>query len=113
MSFLKRKKESPAASHRETAGPDHPETVPIDAVVPRVRVAVSGKVTRMTMRPTSGQPALAVCVSDETGTVTAVWTGRREIGGVTLGRRMVIEGVPMRRGPNVEFTNPVYTLLPR
>ena len=46
-------------------------------------------------------------------TVTAVWTGRREIGGVTLGRKIAIEGVPVMHGDHLEFTNPHYTLLPR
>ena len=67
----------------------------------------------MRARPTSGLPALVLSISDETGTATAVWTGRRSIGGVTLGRRLTIEGVPLRRGDQLEFTNPVYTLLPR
>ncbi len=79
----------------------------------RQRVCVCGKVTRMTARPTAGQPALAVSISDDTGTVTAVWTGRRAIGGITLGRRIAIDGVPVMRGDHLEFTNPGYTLLPR
>jgi hypothetical protein len=54
-----------------------------------------------------------VTISDETATVTAVWTGRREIGGVTLGRRIAISGVAVRRGDHLEFKNPDYTLLPR
>ena len=97
---------------------------PIDALVPpqctqiaetqaRQHVCVSGKVIRMTARPTAGQPALAISISDDTGTVTAVWTGRREIGGVTLGRKIAIDGVPVMRGDHLEFTNPGYTLLPR
>ncbi len=86
---------------------------PIGEAQPRQRVCVIGKVTRMTARPTSGQPALAVSISDDTGTVTAVWTGRREIGGITLGRRVAIDGVPVRRADHLEFTNPGYTLLPR
>lgn len=80
---------------------------------PRQLVCVTGKVTRMTARPTSGQPALAVMVSDDTGTVTAVWTGRRSIGGITLGRRIAIKGIAITRGTHLEFTNPSYTLLPR
>lgn len=86
---------------------------PICDAQARERVCVVGKVTRMTARPTSGQPALAVSISDGTGTVTAVWTGRREIGGITLGRRVAIEGVPVKRADHLEFTNPGYTLLPR
>ena len=90
-----------------------PASTSIRDTSPRQRVCITGKVTRMTARPTGGQPALAITVSDDTGIVTAVWTGRREIGGVTLGRRIAIEGVPVMRGDHLEFTNPGYTLLPR
>lgn len=101
--------------HRESRQAPSQEVVgtPISDAQPRQRVCVIGKVTRMTARPTSGQPALAVSISDDTGTVTAVWTGRREIGGITLGRRVAIDGVPVRRADHLEFTNPGYTLLPR
>ena len=90
-----------------------PQCTQIAETQPRQHVCVSGKVIRMTARPTSGQPALAISISDDTGTVTAVWTGRREIGGVTLGRKIAIDGVPVMRGDHLEFTNPGYTLLPR
>jgi RecG-like helicase len=108
MSLLRRKHEDLPA---ETVQP--PNSTPIAETQPRQRVCVSGKVIRMTARPTSGQPALAISISDETGTVTAVWTGRREIGGVTLGRKIAIDGVPVKHGDHLEFTNPHYTLLPR
>jgi RecG-like helicase len=90
-----------------------PPATPIGDAQPRQHVRVAGKVTRMTARPTAGQAALAVSISDDTGTVTAVWTGRRAIGGITLGRRVAIEGVPVMHGDHLEFTNPGYTLLPR
>jgi hypothetical protein len=90
-----------------------PVSVDIADVQARQPVCVCGKVTRMTARPTLGQPALAVSIADETGTVTAVWTGRRSIGGITLGRRIAIKGVAGLRGTHLEFTNPSYTLLPR
>jgi len=80
---------------------------------PRRNVRVCGQVTRMRARPTSGLPALAVSISDDSGTAIAVWTGRRAIGGVALGRRLVIEGVATRRGDQLEFMNPEYTLLVR
>ncbi len=111
MSFLKRKREG-AAIEVATAPPE-PVSTTIAAIESRQLVRVCGKVTRMTARPTTGQPALAVSIADETGTVTAVWTGRRGIGGVTLGRRLAVEGVPMRHGNHFEFTNPKYTLLER
>ncbi|HEY5423793.1 MAG TPA: OB-fold nucleic acid binding domain-containing protein [Ilumatobacteraceae bacterium] len=110
MALLRRKRDDQQV---ETTPAPAPASIPMCDAVPRERVCVSGKVVRMTARPTSGQPALAVSISDETGTVTAVWTGRREIGGVTLGRKIAISGVPVLRGDHLEFTNPDYTLLPR
>ncbi len=109
MSFLRRKPES------ATVPPSCPEpvAVAIAEAAERACVCVCGKVTRMTARPTSGQPSLAVSITDGTGTITAVWSGRRSIGGVTLGRRMAVEGVAIRHGTHLEFTNPKYTLLPR
>lgn len=77
----------------------------------RQTVRVAGQVTHMRMRPTSGLPALAVTIADGSGTAVAVFTGRRSIGGIGLGRRLAIEGVPVRRGALLEFTNPAYVLL--
>jgi RecG-like helicase len=108
MSLLRRKHENLPPNRIEP-----PKSTPIAETQPRQHVCVSGKVIRMTARPTSGQPALAISISDDTGTVTAVWTGRREIGGVTLGRKIAINGVPVMHGDHLEFTNPNYTLLPR
>jgi hypothetical protein len=109
MSLLRRKQQE--TQWVETVA--EPESTPIAATQPRERVCVCGKVIRMTARPTAGQPALAISISDDTGTVTAVWTGRREIGGITLGRRIAINGVAVRHGDHLEFTNPGYTLLPK
>jgi RecG-like helicase len=109
VALLKRNRNKAAAT------PDvlEPVTTPIAEAQPRQRVRICGKVTRMTARPTTGQPALAVSISDDTGSIVAVWTGRRSIGGITLGRRVMIDGVSLRRGAQLEFTNPRYTLMPR
>ena len=107
MALLRRKQRD----DQPIASIELPECTPICDTEPRQWVRVSGKVVRMTARPTSGQPALAISLSDETGIVTAVWTGRREIGGVTLGRKIAIEGVAVKHGDHLEFTNPGYTLL--
>jgi hypothetical protein len=93
--------------------PTDPSIVPIADAPARRYVRVSGQVTRMRARPTTGLPALAVSISDDSGTAVAVWTGRRSIGGVALGRRLVVEGVAVRRGAQLEFMNPEYTLLAR
>jgi hypothetical protein len=87
-----------------------PGIVSIAQASPRTPIRICGQITRMRARPTNGLPALAVSVADATGTVTAVWTGRRTIGGVSLGRTVVIEGVAVQHGDHLEFTNPAYTL---
>jgi hypothetical protein len=92
------------------AKPADPEIVPISDVIERRRVRVRGQITRMRARPTSGLPSLAISVADATGSITAVWTGRRSIGGISLGRTVIIEGVPARHGGQLEFVNPAYTL---
>jgi len=90
---------------------------PLDAVriadaMARTPVRIVGQVVRIRSRPARGLPSLAVTISDESGSVVAVWTGRRAIGGVTLGRRLVVEGVGRPVGRQLELTNPAYTLLP-
>ena len=108
MALLRRRR-----SKRMETGSLDPSIVRIADAQARHRIKVRGQVTRMRARPTSGLPALAVSISDDSGTVIAVWTGRRMIGGIVLGRALVIEGVAIRRGPQLEFMNPAYTLLPR
>lgn len=106
MALLRGRKSTPDA-------PDHgvPQHTAIADVVARRPVRVVGQVVRMRARPTGGQPSLAVTVSDDTGSVVAVWTGRRAIGGITLGRSVMLDGVPRIVGERLEFVNPAYTLL--
>lgn len=86
-------------------------TAMADAVARR-RVCVVGSVTRMRTVPSHGLPSLSVTLSDGTGSVVAVWSGRRSIGGVALGQRIALDGVAVQRGNLLEFTNPAYQLLP-
>lgn len=102
MGLFRRSKPAPPAVD--------PTLISIGDAPARTHVRVCGQITRMRTRPTSGLPSLAVSVSDDTGTATAVWTGRRSIGGISLGRTVVIEGVAVQRGDHLEFTNPAYTL---
>lgn len=89
------------------------ETIVAIAAAPaRQRVRVAGQVMRIRTRPISGNPSLAITFTDDTGSAIAVWTGRRSIGGITLGRRLVIEGVGRQVGDRLEFTNPEYELRP-
>ena len=49
-------------------------------------------IRRMTVLPLEGKEALQVLLSDGTGEVVAVFMGRRGIGGLSLGKRVVVEG---------------------
>ncbi len=50
---------------------------PIEALPLRVPVRVGGEVTRMRITPRSGIPALEVVVSDGSGDLAVLFTGRR------------------------------------
>jgi hypothetical protein len=85
--------------------------IPMAEVPLRTSVTVCGKVTRMRTRPAHGVPALVVTLRDETGFVTAIWTGRRTIGGIALGRTICLEGVGTKASDGITFMNPEYTLI--
>jgi hypothetical protein len=102
--FRRRKGDSPAVE--EISYPA------ISSLVPRVNTAIRGRVVRIVRQPAQGLPTLLVRIEDESGFATAVWSGRRSIGGLDLGRKVVIEGVPMASATGLRFFNPAYTLLP-
>jgi hypothetical protein len=84
----------------------------IDSLPLRVPVRVGGEITRMRITPRSGIPALEVVVSDGTGDLAVVFTGRRSIGGMTNGRGVLFEGVAHQERGHTVLLNPAYTLLP-
>ena len=53
---------------------------------------IAAAVRRITVRPGEGFDSLEALLSDGTGEVTAVWTGRRSIPGLSLGTRMILQG---------------------
>lgn len=85
---------------------------PIGEVVARRRVTVTGAVSQVRARPRDGVPSLLVTIADGSGSINVHWMGRRSLGGVTLGRRLRVEGVPCLHRGRLEFTNPAYELLP-
>lgn len=95
----------------ETAPQEAVHGIPMADVPLRTPVIVCGKVTRMRTRPAQGVPALVVTLRDETGFVTAIWTGRRTIGGIALGRTICLEGVCTKASDGATFMNPEYTLI--
>jgi hypothetical protein len=88
------------------------DVTPIDEAPRRVPVRVGGEVKRVIVAPRNGVPNLEVMVSDGTGSITAVFAGRRRIAGLDHGRTIVLEGVPVDLGDRPVIYNPAYTLVP-
>ena len=64
----------------------------------RKRVKLAGAVRRITIRPVMGFVGMRLLLFDGTGEVSVVFLGRRSIPGLTLGSRLVVEGVLGRSG---------------
>lgn len=72
----------------------------------RQPVRIAGVIRRMTVLPMEGKEALQALISDGTGEVTVVFMGRRGIGGLSLGKRVVVEGVLGEHRGDVRLVNP-------
>ncbi|MFN2613737.1 MAG: OB-fold nucleic acid binding domain-containing protein [Actinomycetota bacterium] len=75
---------------------------------PREIARIAGVVETLRVRPREGVSAIEAAVSDGTGTVTAVWLGRRTIPGLQLGVRMVLRGRLGGGAENLQLMNPEY-----
>ncbi len=76
---------------------------------------IAGEITSVRIVPPRGEgsPWLEVTVTDGTGSVIAMWTGRRRIPGIAPGKRLIISGrgAPTGAGGRLQFLNPEYELL--
>ena len=88
-----------------------PGTTPIAEAQARTTVTITGQVVRMQSRPSGDLPTMVISIKDSTGTATATWTGRRSMGGIALGRHIVITGVATQTTGLLTFVNPEYQLL--
>jgi len=83
-----------------------PGTVRIGGAHPRERVKIAGVIRRLTVFPMQDNESLEVVVSDGTGEVVVQFMGRRAIRGLTLGTRVVVEGVLGQHHGRVVMLNP-------
>ncbi len=93
-----------------------PDVIPISDARPRDHVSVAGEITSLRIVPRAGSPSLEATVSDGTGSLIAVWTGRRRIAGISPGKKLVLSGrgIPEPGGGNrarLLILNPSYELL--
>lgn len=99
-------------SLREFAA-SQPGTTAVAQAEARQEVKVAGEISslRLVPRP-NGSPWLEATISDGTGAMVALWTGRRRIPGVTPGRRLVVSGRGSNTGPGGRLLmyNPEYEL---
>lgn len=87
------------------------DVVPIGEAALRTPIRVTGEVQENRVVPRAGTPSLEVTFDDGTGRAVAVFTGRRRIAGLSLGRGVLVEGVMrIERGRSI-LLNPAYTLL--
>jgi hypothetical protein len=74
---------------------------------------VSGTIRSVTLKSLAGAPSLEADVYDGTGSVTAVFLGRRQIAGIQTGRSIVLRGRLTTSDDNRQtIFNPRYELLP-
>jgi RecG-like helicase len=83
-----------------------PGSVRIGEAHARARVKIAGVIRRLTVFPMQDNESLEVVVSDGTGEVLVQFMGRRAIRGLTLGTRVVIEGVLGEQHGRVVMLNP-------
>lgn len=88
--------------------------IPIAEMQPRVEASVVGEITSLRIVPRPDCAGwLEATISDGTGSVVAMWTGRVSIAGVASGRRLVVcgRGSPKGRSGRLLILNPRYELL--
>ena len=83
----------------------------ISSMQVRTPVRVGGEVQRLRVVPRAGSPSIEAKLSDGTGEVVVVFTGRRSIGGLHPGRGVLVEGVAHAEQGRLVIINPAYTLL--
>ena len=90
---------------------DNAEVRPIGSLTEPVKATLEGRVISMAIRPVEQNSVLAVEVADETGTLTALFYGRKHIPGVECGGRLRLHGTVGIRNGRPVMINPVYELL--
>jgi hypothetical protein len=112
--LLRRRKDADEGDAPEVpAGPDPAMgVVPIAEVQWRQRAKIAGRVRSIEVQPWAGVPTLKATLVDDTGGLSIVFLGRREVAGVGPGTRMVAEGMVGDHGGRLAMLNPDYVLLP-
>ena len=87
-------------------------SVPIGSVEHRQRVIVSGRVRALRVQPWAGVPALECTLADDSGGISVVFLGRREVPGINVGAKIRAQGVVGEHQGRLAMLNPAYEFLP-
>ena len=92
---------------------DVPGVTPIGEAQARQEITVAGEIASLRLVPRAGTPSLEATVNDGSGSIVVVWTGRRNIPGVSPGKRLVLSGraAPQGGAGRLAIFNPRYELL--
>ncbi|MBN2624347.1 MAG: amino acid permease [Acidimicrobiales bacterium] len=97
--------------------PDRPPRSDVETVTPvgevrwRDHVRVKGTVRSIRVAPQRDVPTLECVIDDGTGTLLAVFLGRRELAGVKVGSRLELTGTAGVHQNRLAILNPSYRLL--
>jgi hypothetical protein len=87
-----------------------PGTTAIGTVRCRQRVKVHGRVQAVRVEPLGGSPSLECTMADDTGALSVVFFGRRQIEGITIGATLTVDGMAIDHHGRLAIVNPVYEL---
>ncbi|MEY2456007.1 MAG: hypothetical protein QOK06_1101, partial [Acidimicrobiaceae bacterium] len=85
--------------------------VAIGSIQWRDRVDISGTVRSTRIQPKGGVPTLECVIADETGSISIVFLGRRQVAGIEPGTRLVARGMAGSHFDRLAILNPEYELL--
>jgi amino acid transporter len=87
-----------------------PGSTAIGQVRCRQTVKVHGRIQAIRVEPLGGSPSLECTVADETGSLSVVFFGRRQIEGIAIGALVTVDGMAIDHHGRLAIVNPVYEL---
>jgi hypothetical protein len=84
---------------------------PIADVRWRDRVTIAGRIQTLRSQSSGGSTTLECVIEDDTGAMSIVFTGRRQIGGLEVGTRLRAQGMAAEHRGRLAIFNPAYALV--
>lgn len=86
------------------------ELASVANVVPGEITRIRGTIGFIVVEPGDAAPALSASINDGTGTIEAIFMGRREIPGIEPGRVVTIQGRAAQGPEGLHIFNPWYQI---